>query len=40
VEDLAGKLSERFGIEKESALTDVVAFAREMVGRNLLEVAQ
>jgi Coenzyme PQQ synthesis protein D (PqqD) len=40
VEDLARTLSERFGVEEGSALGDVVAFAREMVGRNLLEVAQ
>lgn len=40
VEDLARTLSERFGVEEGFALDDVVAFAREMVGRNLLEVAQ
>lgn len=40
VEDLAGVLTERFGIERESALIDVIAFGREMVGRNLLEVSQ
>lgn len=40
VEDLACALSERFGVEKDSALIDVIAFGREMVGRNLLEVAK
>ncbi len=40
VGDLARALSERFGVDEESALDDVVAFAGEMVGRGLLEASQ
>lgn len=40
VEDLARALTERFEISEESALDDVLSFAREMAGRSLLEVSQ
>jgi hypothetical protein len=36
VEELAGGLAERFEIDEERALGDVVAFAREMARRELL----
>ncbi len=37
VADLARGMSEKFGIDEERALGDVVAFAREMTRRGLLE---
>jgi hypothetical protein len=37
VSELAGGLARRFGIDEDRALSDVIAFAREMSRRGLLE---
>lgn len=40
VAELAGGMARRFEIEEERALGDVIAFAREMTRRGLLEATQ
>jgi hypothetical protein len=39
VDALARGLAQRFGVEEERALDDVIAFAREMSRRGLLDAA-